>query len=175
MTRTVRGPRGWVWRAAAGLAVMGALSSCRPAAKATAAPPPVVDVGGENIVVASTGQVQSGPSISGTLEARNTATLRAEVAGPVVQTYVERGDAVTRGQLLARLDDTALRQAVLSAQSAEGSAKLSLVNAQRNFERSDTLEKAGAIAARDLESAQSQLAAAQAAEADAREIGRAHV
>ena len=168
MTQTARGPRGWVWCAAAGLVVMGALSSCRRAPKATAAPPPVVEVGGENIVVASTGQVQSGPSISGTLEARNTATLRAEVAGPVVQTYVERGDAVTRGQLLARLDDTALRQAVLSAQSAEGSAKLSLVNAQRNFERSDTLEKAGAIAARDLESAQSQLAAARAAEADAR-------
>jgi RND family efflux transporter MFP subunit len=131
------------------------------------AAPPVVEVGGENITIVANGELQSGPSVSGTLEARNMATVRAEVSGPVVQTYVERGQAVTRGQLLARLDDTALQQAMLSAQSADASAKLSLENARRNFQRSDTLEKAGAIAERDLELAQSQLAAARAASADA--------
>ena len=72
-----------------------------------------------------------------------------------------------RGQLLARIDDTSLRQAALSAQSAARSAKLSLDNAQRNFDRSKALEQAGAIAERDLESAQSQLAAAGAANDDA--------
>lgn len=145
-----------------------ALSACGGSDKSAAAPPPVVEVGRENIAVASRGELESGPAVSGTLEAQNAATLRAEVAGPVVQTYVERGQAVTRGQLLVRLDDTALRQAALSARSAERSAAVSLDNAQRNAQRSDTLEKAGAIAARDLETARSQLAAAQAAEDDAR-------
>lgn len=161
--------RGWARCAAGAVLAAGLLSgwACRGARKTVVAAPPVVEVGGENITIVANGELQSGPSVSGTLEARNMATVRAEVSGPVVQTYVERGQAVTRGQLLARLDDTALQQAMLSAQSADASAKLSLENARRNFQRSDTLEKAGAIAERDLELAQSQLAAARAASADA--------
>jgi membrane fusion protein (multidrug efflux system) len=69
--------------------------------------------------------------------------------------------------LIARIDDTALRETLLSAQSAERSARLALDLAQRNADRATTLEQAGAIAERDLESAQSALAAAQAAYADA--------
>src|SRR6185312_12054224 len=141
--------------------------ACRGNGGAPASAPAAVEVGRENIAVAAVEQLQSGPAISGTLEARQTATLRAEVAGPVLQTYVDRGQPVRRGALLARIDDTALRQAALSAQSAARSAKLSLDNAQRNLDRSAALEKAGAIAERDLESAQSAVAAAAAANEDA--------
>jgi len=151
---------------AAAVALMMA-TGCGKAAKVTNDAPQVVEVGRENVAVATTGEVQSGPTISGTLEARNDATVRAEVAGPVLRTYVERGQSVARGELLARIDDTALREGFLSAQSGERAAKLALDNAQRNFDRSTALEKAGAIAERDLEAAQSALAAAQATYADA--------
>jgi len=158
----------WAARwASLGLLVAPA-GACRgKGASQAAATPAAVEVGRENIAVATMEQLQSGPPISGTLEARQMATLRAEVAGPVLQTYVDRGQSVRRGQLLARIDDTALRQAALSAQSGARSAKLALDNAQRNFERSTALEKAGAIAQRDLEAAQSELASAAAANDDA--------
>jgi RND family efflux transporter MFP subunit len=95
------------------------------------------------------------------------ATIRAEISGPVLQTYVEQGQAVKKGALLVRLDDAALRDAVLSARSAERSAKLALDNAQTDLQRQQRLEAAGAVAPRDVETAQRTVAADQAAYADA--------
>ncbi|HEX5180464.1 MAG TPA: efflux RND transporter periplasmic adaptor subunit [Gemmatimonadaceae bacterium] len=167
MTPLGRRRYGWAVRGGAVVASAAIVVACRGNGAARASAPAAVEVGRENVAVAAVEQLQSGPAVSGTLEARQTATLRAEVAGPVLQTYVDRGQSVRRGALLARIDDTALRQAALSAQSAARSAKLSLDNAQRNLDRSAALEKAGAIAERDLESAQSALAAAAAANEDA--------
>lgn len=127
----------------------------------------VVSVGKEGIVVTSVGAIRTGPSISGTMTPQQAATLRSEISGPIVQTYVEQGQAVKRGQPLARIDDTAIRETVLSAQSALRSAKLTLDNATRDAEREQRLEAAGAVAPRDVEAAQRTLASAQAGMADA--------
>jgi membrane fusion protein (multidrug efflux system) len=127
----------------------------------------VVSVGSEGIVVAALGEIRTGPAISGTMTPQNEATLRSELSGPIVQTYVEQGQAVKRGQLLARIDDSAIREAMLSAQSAARSAKLTLDNATRDAEREQRLEAAGAVAPRDVEAAQRALASAQAGMADA--------
>lgn len=162
--RAARARRWWTGTAALALA----LAACKgKSAETPAAAPAAVAVGRENIAVVTAGTIRTGPAISGTLEPQNAATVRAEVSGPVVQTYVERGQSVRRGQLLVRIDDSAIRETWLSAKSGERSAKLSLDNAQRDLERSTTLEKAGAIAERDLESAQRALAAARAAYDDA--------
>lgn len=149
-------------------AALGSVAACGPkSAEGDARAPVTVEIGRENIAVAAVRAMHVGPAISGTLEPRHSATLRAEVAGPVVETYVERGQSVQRGQALLRIDDTALREALLSAQSAARSAALALDNARRDLERSTTLEKAGAIAERDLEASQRALAAAEAQSADA--------
>ena len=127
----------------------------------------VVSVGPEGIVVAKLGTIRTGPSISGTMTPQNSATLRSELSGSIVQTYVEQGQPVKRGQLLARIDDSSIREALLSAQSAARSAKLTLDNATRDAEREQRLETAGAVAPRDVEAAQRTLASAQAGMADA--------
>ena len=127
----------------------------------------VVSVGGEGIIVATAGTIRTGPSISGTMTPQNSASLRSELSGSIVQTYVEQGQAVKRGQLLARIDDSSIRQALLSAQSAARSAQLTLDNATRDAEREERLETAGAVAPRDVEAAQRTLASAQAGMADA--------
>lgn len=127
----------------------------------------VANIGTEGIVVASNGVIRTGPAISGTMTPQQAATLRAEISGPIVQTYVEQGQPVKRGQSLVRIDDTAIREALLSAQSALRSAKLALDNATRDADREQRLETAGAVAPRDVEAAQRALAAAQAAMADA--------
>ena len=135
---------------------------------ASAASEPVITLGKENIAVAASTELRSGPGISGTLEPVQTASVRAEVAGPVVATYAEAGDRVKRGAVLARIDDVALRDAFLSARSGVRSTEASLELARRNLERSERLSQAGAVADRDLESTRVQATNAEGALADAR-------
>ena len=145
-----------------------ALSACgRDGGSAPPSQPMHVEVGPENIAVAERDTLRTGPSISGTLQPRDAATINAEVSGSVVQTLVDRGDAVKRGQLLLRIDDVSQRQNFLSAQSAARSAKLAQENATSDVRRNTRLYEAGAIAERDLEAARSALASARAASADA--------
>jgi RND family efflux transporter MFP subunit len=133
-----------------------------------AAVDPVVSVGAENITVAQVAELRSGPAISGSLQPRTEARVRAEIAGPVEQTHADEGQRVRVGTLLARLDDTAVRDAYLSAKSAVRTAESALQNAQRNLERSTRLAKAGALPERDLETAQLNATNAEGALADAR-------
>lgn len=158
------------WRGAVILLAAGvALAGCRrdgPAA--SAANKDVVTVGPENIYVVQRRTLHSGPVISGSLEPQRQATIRAQVGGPVLQTYAETGDRVKRNQLLARIDDTALRDAYLSAKASVSAAAQANDAAQHNLARSQKLEAAGAIAEADLETAQSAAAAANAQLADAR-------
>jgi membrane fusion protein, multidrug efflux system len=133
-----------------------------------AAVDPVVTVGAENITVAQLAELRSGPTISGSLQPRTEARVRAEIAGPVEHTYADEGQRVRAGALLARLDDTAVRDAYLSAKSAVRTAESALQSAQRNLERSSRLAKAGALPERDLETAQLNATNAEGALADAR-------
>ena len=129
---------------------------------------PVVLIGRENIAVAKLEELRSGPPISGTLEARTEARVRAELGGQVERTFADEGQRVRQGVLLARLDDSAVRDSYLSAKSAVRSAESALQIAQRNAERASRLAKAGALPERDLETAQLNVTNAEGALADAR-------
>jgi len=133
-----------------------------------AAVEPVVTVGAENIALARLTELRSGPAISGSLQPKTEARVRAEIGGPVERTFADEGQRVRSGALLARLDDAAVRDAYLSARSAVRSAESLLQNAQRNLERSSRLAQAGALPERELETAQLNATNAEGALADAR-------
>jgi RND family efflux transporter MFP subunit len=137
-------------------------------AKAVNAPPPAVEVGRENIVPVTEQEIATGPLISGTLTAENEATVKAEVAGAVLQVTSEIGNAVKQGQVIARLEDTTLREAVLSAESAVKSAEAALDVAQREATRTANLVKGGALPDREVETTQNAVTAAQAQLANAK-------
>lgn len=122
----------------------------------------------DHITVVDSGLVESGPSLSGTLDAKRVAQLRAQVAGTVVQMFVDEGAVVGAGQVLARIDATVLTDMARSAAAQLQSADAAATVATRNAERAATLNAAGAIAERDLEVARSQAVAAGAMAADAR-------
>ncbi|MBC7791967.1 MAG: efflux RND transporter periplasmic adaptor subunit [Anaerolineae bacterium] len=154
--------------ALAGALAIGACKNGESANAAEANSIVAAKVGKENVVVVEQSELKSGPGISGSLAPRFEATVRAEVGGAVLQTYAEQGQAVRKGALLARIDETGLRDAFLSARAAVRTAEQSATVARRNQERSAALAGAGAIADRDLEmsklsvsSAESQLADAQ--------------
>jgi RND family efflux transporter MFP subunit len=118
-------------------------------------------VGPENVTVVRSEQIRTGPAINGSLAPEQQATIRAEMSGSVVQTYAEAGQRVTKGQPLAQIDASVLREQQLSARSAMTTAQSSYDIAQRDLARNVTLEKAGAIAERDLERARNALLSAQ--------------
>ncbi|HEX7020932.1 MAG TPA: efflux RND transporter periplasmic adaptor subunit [Gemmatimonadaceae bacterium] len=167
MTRTVLRPRGTFTILSAAL-VLTSQACKKDNAKAAAAAPTGMVVGPENITVVKAEEIRSGPAISGTLQPEEQATVRAEVSGAVLQTYAEQGQRVTSGQLLGRIDDSAIRDQVLSARSAVTTAKNNADVAARQQARSEALVKAGAIAERDVELTRNQLSAAEAQLANAR-------
>jgi RND family efflux transporter MFP subunit len=154
----------------AGVAALAlAATACgRGATPAVASGEAATMVGRENLTVARQETLQVGPAISGTLEAERSAQVRAEVGGAITSIEAEPGQAVTRGQVLARIDDAGVRDSYTSSQAALRSAELNAGLARRNAERARALVQAGAIAERDgeqaewnLSSAESQLAEAQ--------------
>jgi RND family efflux transporter MFP subunit len=136
-------------------------------ASATAGPAPVT-VGPEAISVIAVSTLNSGPAISGSLAAEKTASIRSEVSGAMVAVLADPGAHVSKGTPLARVDDTVLREAWLSAKSAVTQAQLAADIAHREAGRSERLLAAGAIAENALESAQRNDLAAAAALDDAK-------
>ncbi|WP_141733273.1 efflux RND transporter periplasmic adaptor subunit [Oligoflexus tunisiensis] len=144
--------------------------SCKRNAENGATPeePTPMLVGPENTIIVRREAISSGPRLSGSLEPREQARVRAEISGSVTSVEVDMGRTVTRGQILARIEDTALRNAYASAQSALRSAEFELQNAARQAERTQALVQGGALAPRDLEVAQSARTTASARVAQAR-------
>jgi RND family efflux transporter MFP subunit len=130
--------------------------------------PTVLTVGPENVAIVQRGLLSSGPAISGALTPEREATIRAETGGSLVQTYVDQGSRVSKGQLLGRIDASAIEDQYLSARSAVTAAQSSADNAKRELERTERLFSAGAIAQRDLDQARNANTAAQSQLADAK-------
>jgi RND family efflux transporter MFP subunit len=154
--------------AATGVLLLGCNRDDGASATATETAETVMTVGPENIAVATFTEIRSGPAIAGSLEPEQAATVRAEVGGSILRMYADAGERVKRGQLLARLDDSAVQESFLSARSAVRTAETALELARRNQERAERLEQAGAIAERDLETARLEVTNAEGTMADAR-------
>ena len=120
-------------------------------------------------------KIATGPRVSGTLEAREHAVLRAELGGTVTMVGPDLGDPVKKGDVLARIESKALGQAVSSAQAGVSSAQAGVQSAQasvdlakREVERTEALVKGGAAPARDLDRARATLRSAEASLSQAR-------
>jgi RND family efflux transporter MFP subunit len=132
-----------------------------------AEPKPII-LGPEDVASAKAGRVVTGPLVSGELEARQQATVRAQIGGSMIEVRARAGQPVERGEILARIQALAEREAVGSAEAAVRTAETELAVAQRDEERTAVLVKAGALAQRDLEQARAVVASASAAVAEAK-------
>ena len=99
-------------------------TACKGGDEAEASPADeAVTVSGENITVVTAERLESGPSISGALTPEQSASIRAEIGGSVLATYVEAGQRVAKGTRLAKIDDSGIQDAFLSARSNVTSAQ----------------------------------------------------
>jgi membrane fusion protein, multidrug efflux system len=146
------------------------MTACRRGNDANAAEDTtsVVDVGVQNIAIVEQTMLRVGPLLSGSLEPAREAEVRAEITGTVVQSLVDNGQPVQKGQLLARIDDTAIRDQWLSARSMVTAAENAAAVARREEERTQRLAEAGAVAERELDAARQARISAVAQLEDAR-------
>jgi HlyD family secretion protein len=101
---------------------------------------------------------------SGYVVARRRATVAAEITGRVAEVLVEEGMAVTKGQLLARLDETLASTDLATANSRVESAiasvaaiRAQLADAQRILRRTQDLAKSHLASEADLTHADTQV------------------
>ena len=166
-----------IWMAALAVAAALLAAGChRGADDAAAKTPAPLLVGPEDVLVLRPGTLVSGPLVTGTLQPERRADLRAEVSAVVTAVLKDNGDAVRKGDLLVRLDDTAIRDALVSAQEAERAAQQAFEQAERQLQRLTTLRASGMASAQQMEDAevrrnttQSDFAAARARHVQARQ------
>lgn len=103
----------------------------------------------------------SGPVVTGSLQPARRADLRAEVGALVQQVLKENGETVRAGDLLVRLDDSALRESLASAEAAVRAATQAFDQAERQVARLKTLQTQGMISQQALEDAEVRRNAAQ--------------
>ncbi|MDX2220538.1 MAG: efflux RND transporter periplasmic adaptor subunit [Burkholderiales bacterium] len=150
------------------------------AAKTAAAEPaksgPSLLVAPEDLITLASSSLASGPSITGSVQPERRADLRAEIPAVVLQVLKENGDTVRRGEMLVRLDDTAIRDALASAEANVRASTQALEQANRQFERIKTLRGSGMASAQAFDdaetrknNAQSELEAARTRVAQARQ------
>jgi HlyD family secretion protein len=112
----------------------------------------------------------------GTVEARIPVTLSARITATITKLHVDQGDAVTRGQLVATLDDRDLaakragsvqsqetaRRNVTAAQAAVAKAEAELDLARTKHRRDQDLLRAGYVSQSVMDSSAATLRSAEA-------------
>ena len=139
------------------------LSACKPGAGDTPekAADVALQISPEDIVRVETNALGAGPSITGSIEPERRADLRAEVPAVVLAVLKENGDPVRRGDLLVRLDQTAIRDSLNSAQASERAATQAFEQAERQYQRMTKLRETGVVSMQQLEDVEIQRNSAQ--------------
>lgn len=136
---------------------LAAQPTSAPAEESTTAAP----TRAPNLTILADGTIQAG---------RPLLPLGFQASGKLLTLAVAPGDVVEEGQLLATLDDAALREAITSAELRVAQAQLSLGQAQAEWDNLlnwEPDEYAVAVAQANLASAEASLANAQAQDAAA--------
>lgn len=98
----------------------------------------------------------------GEVRAAQRAELAFAVNGRVLSVLVEPGDAVKRGQLLARLDTQPLQAQMTAAQGDVARAQAQATEVRQRIERIRQAQQAGAIGAGEWSTAQAELSTTEA-------------
>ncbi|QYF93913.1 efflux RND transporter periplasmic adaptor subunit [Massilia sp. PAMC28688] len=166
------------------LAIGAALSvsGCKPSGDEKgkdgkgAKPLPQLSISPEDTLKVSADALASGPVVTGSIQPERKADLRAEVAAVVLQVLKENGDVVKRGDVLVKLDETAIRDSLNSAEASARTAGQALEQAERQVARMKTLRASGMTSVQAMDDAEirrnnaaSEVAAARSRAALARQ------
>jgi membrane fusion protein (multidrug efflux system) len=116
-------------------------------------PPPTAAVPVQ-VDIVRRGAISQHLETNGTLEAENEVDLVARASGPITKLVAEEGDTLSKGTLLARIDDREARNQVANATVSRDEAQLA-------FDRTKTTYDKGLVSQESYDSALSQLQSAE--------------
>lgn len=134
--------------AIAGYAAWHFLGRSNAAAATTGGTPPPATV---TVQTLTRQKIRLWNDFSGRLHAVNSAEIRPEVSGRIVEVRFRDGDSVKAGDVLIVIDPTPFEAAVARAEARIASAKANLKYAVDNQARNDSLLKAKVIAQREFD------------------------
>lgn len=111
-------------------------------------------------------------SVSGTLEAKNSANLSTRMMGFVDHLAVKVGDQVTQGQLLVALKNTEFQAKKAQASANSSATEAAYANAQKDLERYQNLFAENSISPKEMEDMTTRYTMAKANWDAAREMER---
>jgi len=121
------------------------------------------------VVPVQVGTIREVGNFSGTLEARSQFVLSTKIAGRLKSIFVDAGDEVKKGQVVALLEEEDYRypyeQAVADLEAARANledALGALETAKREYERAKSLFESKIVSAAELDSSQNQYRKAEA-------------
>jgi RND family efflux transporter MFP subunit len=123
---------------------------------------PVFALATGDVLTARSQSVQQVVPVSGALRALHTAVIKARVPGELQGLTKREGDVVRAGEVLARVDPTEGQARVRQAEQQAQAALAQVQIAQRALSNNQALVGQGFISATALDTAQANLAAAQA-------------
>jgi RND family efflux transporter MFP subunit len=109
--------------------ITGALPGCKSSDPLS---PPTIETVRARVVESREGQAATTVAATGTLHARQTAILSAQVLGRVVRVLAREGDSVAAGQAIVILDDATLKSAADQAEAGVKAAENQQIAAQTN-------------------------------------------
>ncbi|MET0382299.1 MAG: efflux RND transporter periplasmic adaptor subunit, partial [Burkholderiaceae bacterium] len=126
-------------------------------AGAASAPGAVLLIGPQDLRTVGPRAHASGPVVTGSIQPERRADLRAEVSAVVLQVLKENGESVRQGDLLVRLDDTAIRDSLQAAEETARAATRAFDQSQRQHARIKTLQAQGMSSQQALDDAEMRL------------------
>ncbi len=99
---------------------------------------------------------------SGLVEAVRKANITPDVGGKIARIYVQEGDHVIKGQLLAELDTRAIRLQLEQAKASQAVAEANFKDAKRNRDRMNRLSLEKAVSDQQVEKIKLAFEAAEA-------------
>ena len=130
--------------------------------------PAGIILGAQDVAVAERADISSGILLTGSLQPAEQVTIRAQVPGTMTGVRVDRGSAVSRGQLLATIEAAGIRSQAAGARASVAAAEAQVALARQQLEAARKLQAAGAMSLIELRSAEAQFEAAEAQLAAAR-------